>query len=1003
MKKTILTLFLLFTSVLFSIAQVHIVEGTVKDDIGVTLPGVSVRVKGTQIGTITDNDGKYRIRLPIANKTLIFSFVGMTTQEIKPQGNILNVTMQTDSKQLDEVVVVGYAGVKTKESIVGSVEQVKAKDLMVERPIESIDKMLDGMMTGVRVEENTGDPGAPVSIRIRGQSSLTQIASNAVVASSEPLYILDGVPLYDVSAPNDVDNMGDVKINPLALINPEDIESITVLKDASASAIYGANASNGVIIITTKKGEKGDTKFSLSSSTGISEPLSEFKYLNSQQYIELATEAINNSDFSETQKQDEIAALGSPDVNTNWFDLVSRTGVVYKNNLVFSGGGDSHVYRFSLNHLKNKSIGIGNQLERVTSTLKVNSDLNEKLSWDYKVGVSYLKKDVFNSFESISFAPTLSPYKEDGSFNDEPPFDRRMNPMAGIEQNEAWNKHLYVNGSTELLYKIVEGLDFRTAFGVDFDNGENYAYYSSENGSGYTRGGYITKSTKNNLKWISTSQLSYHKMLANHQISLLGGFEITDREQTYLRGTNSNLPFEKILELGISEKEDASVSSSKSSIGSISYFGKFEYNYKSKYYFSYSIRNDQASVFGGDSQKDNFSSYGASWIISKEDWFKDLTLPVTFLKIRGSYGSTGNSRIGTYAAYGLYQYDDSYMYDGLIGAQPYTAPNPHLTWEKTYKFNAALDFRLYDKVNFTVAHYINKTEGAISNLKIPMETGFSTVPVNVADMENSGWEFSASSTIINKEDFNWNASFNISTNKNIVTKLGNENPQFADLNYSSLGLFVGEDVNVILALRYAGVNPETGEAQYYLADGSITTDRSEANQMENREFVGNSTPDASGGFSTSIDYRNFTLSTALSFDIGGYVMLPWNSYLYSSDGEQILVHNQNVNQLDRWQEPGDITDIPQLSINNKPIKNTTRNLYDRTNIDVKYIALSYRVPKNIVEKIKLNQASISLNVNNIWTWYKVDKDVASDRNGLNELLHAYPMSRTYSIGIKFNF
>ncbi len=1002
MKKTILTLFLLFTSALFSIAQVHIVEGTVKDDKGVTLPGVSVRVKGTQIGTITDIDGKYKIRLPIANKTLIFSFVGMTTQEIKPQGNILNVTMQMDSKQLDEVVVVGYAGVKTKESIVGSVEQVKAKDLMVERPIESVDKMLEGMMAGVRVEQNTGDPGAPVSIRIRGQSSLTQIGSNAIVASSEPLYILDGVPLYDVSAPNEVDALGDVKINPLSLINPDDIESITVLKDASASAIYGANASNGVIIITTKKGKKGKVKFTFTSNTGLSQPLNKFKYLNSEQYIELASEAINNTDLTDIQKEEQIAALGSPDINTDWFDLMSRTGVITKNNLTFSGGSDSHTYRFSVNYLKNKSIGKGNELERISTRLNVQSDLTEKLKWDYSIGVSYLNKDIFDSFSSISTAPTISPYNEDGSFNNKSPFDYRMNPVAGLEQNEAWNKNFYINGSTKLSYQILKSLKFESTFGIDYNSGENYVFYSSQNGAGYTRGGYIGRTNKDNLKWISYSQLNYHKNFKeNHNVEALAGFQIEDRNQIVLRGSNKDLPFEKIRELGISDDESTSVSSSTSSVGSISYYGRLGYNFKSRYFINFNLRNDQATIFGGDSQIENFASVGASWVISKEKWFENLFKPVSFFKIRSSYGTTGNSRIGTYAAYGLYEYDNGYSYDGLIGAQPSASPNPHLTWEKNYKFNLAIDLKLYNKVNVSVERYINKIKGAISNLDIPLETGFEYVPVNVADMENSGWEFTLSSTIIDKEDFAWYANFNLSTNKNVVTSLGNDKPQFTDLNYSSLGLFEGQDVSVILALKYAGVNPETGEAEYILPDGTITSDTDEAKKSENRVFVGNASPDASGGFSTTFDYKNFSLSTLISYEWGGHVMLSYRAFDLNSDGARILLYNQSINQLDRWQQPGDVTEIPQLSLNNKPIKNTTRNLYDRTNVEIKNISLSYKIPSNIIEKLKIEQLALNVNVDNIWTWYRDNKD--QNKNGLAEVLYPYPIARTYSLGVNIKF
>ncbi len=1001
MKKTFLIVVCIFC-VFIANAQSHIVEGVVSDESGETLPGVTVLVKGSQIGTTTDIDGKYKIRVPIGSKIIVFSFIGMQTQEVKAVGNIINVVLHMSSKMLDEVVITGYGGIKSKESLVGSIEQINTTELNVERPIESIDKMIGGKIAGVFVEENTGDPGAPVSIRIRGQSSLTQIGSNAVVASSEPLYVLDGVPLYDVSAPNETSFLGDVKVNPLALINPEDIETISVLKDASASAIYGANASNGVIIITTKKGVKGKTKFTYSSNFGFQQPVAKFKYLNSEQYIELASEAINNSDLSAQNKLDEIAALGSPDINTDWFDLVSQTGIVAKNSLTFSGGGDKHTYRFSVNYLNNKSIGIGNNMERITASLKVNSDLSDKLKWDYSVTVSSLDKDNFGSFESIKFKPTLSPYQEDGSFSFEPDFRFLVNPLAALAQNEAWNKTFYVNANTGLQYQIIQDLRAEIKFGVDYNSSQNYVFYSKQNALGANRNGYISRANRHNMKWIAYGQLVYNKIIAtDHQINATAGYQMENRSINVLRGTNSNLPFEKLRELGISEKDDASINSTNSSNGTISYFGRLGYNYRSKYFASFSFRNDRASVFGGDQQADNFLSAGVSWIISKENWFEKFTNVVSYLKIRTSYGSTGNSRIGSYAALGLYTYSNRFIYDGLIGAQPSTGPNPYLTWEKNYKFNIALDLKLFDKVSITLERYVNNVKGAISNLDIPMISGFSSVPVNVADMRNSGWEMSISTTLIDKKDFSWHTNFNISSNKNMVTKLGNDMPQVIESSYSSLGLFVGEDVSMIRALRFAGVDSETGLAQYILADGSISSEYSEVKKYENRVAVGKSSPDFFGGLSTTIDYKQFSISTSISYEWGGYKMMPYNSFDLNSDGRQILLFNQSVNQLDRWQQPGDIATVPKLNINNNPIYNTTRNLFDKTNIRIRNISMSYRIPQQLIKKYGLTQVTITVNIDNIWTWYK-DKS-APGRNGIAELLYTYPIPRTYSLGLKVNF
>jgi len=998
-RKTLITLLTLLMLTVTTLAQERIISGTVKSEEGVTLPGATVRVASSQIGTTTDMNGKYKIRIPNNRSKLIFSFVGYQSQQKKVKDKkTINVTLKQESQEIKEVVCVGYGGVKSKESLVGSVDQVDAENLQSQRPVESVDKMLGGMMAGVRINNNSGDPGKPVEIRIRGQNSLKQITGNAMVASSEPLIVLDGVPLYDVSAPNEANDMVQEKVNPLAMINPEDIKSITVLKDASASAIYGANASNGVIIIQTKDGKKGKTKFNFSSHMGFSQPLNHFQFLNTDQYVTLAKEAMMNAGYSE---QDAMDQIGPTNVYTDWFDEVSRMGITNKNNLSFSGGKAGMNYRFSASYFDMRSIGKGNNMDRITTRLNLTADLSEKLQWNFILGVSSMKKDVFNAFQSISFRPNISPYKPDGSYNDNPPFDNLMNPLAGLAQNENWVKNFYTNGSTKLRYQILPSLKLSSTFGVDYNTKETYLFYSEKNAMGRKRGGYIARLNKNNLKWISFTQADYNLTIQeDHNLEALVGFQLENRDELVLKGTNADIPFEKIKELGISETENSKTRSNNSTFGTVSYYGRMSYNFKNTYHLSMNYRSDAASVFGGDQRRENFASIGASWVISREPWMEKLE-NVNLLKIRGSYGNTGNSRIGTYAAHGLYQYSDRYGYGGELGAQPFQPPNKHLTWEKNHKFNFAIDLGLYDCINISLERYINTTRGAITNMNVPLESGFTSIPVNAADMRNSGWEFSIRNQIIQKENWKWSLNFNVAANSNKILDLGNDQNFIAASSYNSAGLIIGEEVSSILALRYAGVNPENGEAQYYLNDGSITEDPDLANRPENRVIVGQSSPDLHGGLNTTLKYKNWTLSSMLSYEYGGNMMLPYNAFRFNSDGAQILIHNQSVNQMDRWQEPGDQTDIPRLSLDNVPVKNTTRNLFDRTHIHFRNISLSYRLPDKWVEKLKLDMLRINANVDNLGYWYKSDSNPS--RNGIAEYRYTYPVSRTFTLGLNVKF
>ena len=832
---------------------------------------------------------------------------------------------------------------------------------------------------------------------------MDQVFGSDMVASSEPLYILDGVPLYDSSEPNAVNiagsgSLSETRLNPLALIDPDDIETITVLKDASAAAIYGANASNGVILITTKRGERGKTKVSFNQTYSISNAIDPIQYLNSKEYVDITKETLLNSGYSQEAAEQ---AAGTADVYTDWMDLVLRTGSDYKANISISGGTRKTSFRFSGGYNKLDAISEGNDMERISTRMNLVSKLTDKLEMTYIMGFSTVKKNNFNVFGSFAFLPNLSPYNEDGSFNFSAPFDKQMNPLAGLAQNENWSKTEYFNSSMQLKYRVTSELNLSSTFGVDYTFGRSFLFNSKQNGSGNVRNGYIRDVRRKNRKWINFTQLDYSKTINDiHKLSGLVGFQIDDTKASNLAGSESNLPFEKIRQLGMADKADSDIKNSELSTGAISYYARLSYSLDNKYNFSANFRRDASSVFGGDSQKENFASFGASWLLHKESFLSSLDY-LDLLKLKVSYGKTGNSRIGSYAARGLYKYSTSDSYNGYIGANPSAAPNSHLSWEKNNKLNVGIDVGFFNRVSLGVEFYQNSIKDAIMSIQVPYESGFESISANVADMRNRGFELSVKAKNLTESELKWNTSFNISFNKNKVLRLANRMDKVSESTFSSTGIVEGRELGLIIGARVAGVDPDTGEQLWYLSDGTITTDSKKANEPENRVVIGNRNPDFQGGVTNNFSYKNFSFSFLISYDWGADIMLPYSSSYTMSDGRQVLIQNQSVNILDRWQKPGDITDIPKLSLTAYPGKTTTRFMYDKSNISFKSLALTYNLPKHIAKKLKLEGISLSSNISNIWTWYKDDAE--KGRNGIAEYRYTFPQARSFSFSLDVKF
>ncbi|WP_320053513.1 SusC/RagA family TonB-linked outer membrane protein [uncultured Acetobacteroides sp.] len=1002
-KRLVLFLFVLLIAFAAE-AQVRNVRGKVLDKNNQPIPGVNITLKGSKLASSTGISGEFLIKVSEANSKITFRMVGYKSQEVVVgKQNDLVVILEEENIQLQEAIVLGYGSKKSRESVVGAVEQISAKDLQVDRATESVDKMLEGRMAGILVENNSGDPGsASVSIQVRGQGSLTQVTSSDIVASSQPLFIIDGIPMLDASNPN-IDkafNQGVTQTNPLSLINPNDIETITVLKDAATSAIYGANAANGVILITTKKGKAGKATFNISQSFSVANVINSVKYLNTEDYVKLAIEAQVNSGIS---LEDAKLKAGATDINTNWYDLVLRQGFTSQTNMSVSGGSERTTYRFSAGYNNTKSVSKGNDLYRITSRLNLNTKLTDKLDFDAVFGFSMANKDVFSMFSgAFALKPNLSPYNADGTFNTNPPFDKAyVNPLAALAQNKNQKKDYNTNGNVSLTYHILKDLSFKTSMSVDYTNARTYVFNSKKNASGATSGGMIKDIYNSTFAWDNFNQLEWNKTFDDkHNVSVLAGMEISDKSSNGLRATEKNLPMEKLPIIGYGATENVDASASESSEGTISYYSRVGYSYDSKYNVSVNFRRDASSIFGGDVQAKNFASIGATWVLSKENWFPTDLVPLATL--RASYGSTGNSKIGTYSARGTYAYGSSYVYNGEAGAIPRSAPNLDLTWEQNYKLNIGFDASfLKSRIGITFDYYRNTVIGGIQSLYIPLESGFSTVSANTSDMVNEGFEFTLKTKNINSKDFKWRSNFNISSNSNRLTKLANNLDKLPPSSYSYNGLKLGKDVSSIYTARYAGVDPQTGTALWYLKDGTITTDGVLANKIENRVYAGKASPDFFGGFVNDFEYKDFTLSIVMSYNIGGKKTIPYSYLNTNSDGRQILIHNQTVNQLDRWTTPGQITDVPKLSLDNYVGYGSTRYLYDMTNINFKTLSLAYKLPSKWIKRIKIDNASINTQISNLAYWYK-DKKGGSG-NGIAEYRYGFPESRQITFGIDLRF
>lgn len=963
--KKILLIFLFSSLILGELFSQKTITGQVLlDSDKSSIPGVTVSVKGTSTGTITDLEGNYSLSVPEDAEFLIFSFVGMEKQEVSI-GNqtVINVFLIEETVDLGDVVVVGYS-TDSEKLISASFSTVNAEELQ-NVTLKTVDGVLQGKTPGVQITQNSGTPGGGMSVRLRGSSSIN--------AGNEPLYVVDGIPIT-------TGNYGQVGfsgqgINALSDINPDDIASVTVLRDASAAAIYGARATNGVILITTKRGANNETKVDFGYSYGIQQLPKERKLnlLNAQQWNEYRGTDVQN-------------------IDTDWLDEIFRNAPTTNVDLSVSGGNEKTKFYSSGTFYKQDGIVIGTSYDRLNYRLNIDHKINNFID----IGTNFAITRSFNKRvegdqslngplpNAISLPAIYPVFDEDGNYDESGPY---ANPVAIA--NEAINNTTSYRslGNIYANFKIAENLNFKTTWGADIYNLTEHSYDPPTTRQGAKYNGLGIEATSNVQQIVSNNVLQYIKSInKTHNFDILLGysFEINQYNSSYIEGID--FPHEE-LEYLASAGSIRSASASSSQSGIISYFGQFKYNYKYKYLFSATARYDGSSKFGANNKYGFFPAGSVAWRLSEEDFLKSVSL-ISEFKIRASMGLTGNDGIPSFSTISLYQ--GGANYGGESGISNIQLENPDLRWETTRQMDFGFDLAiLNERVSFVFDYYNNKTTDLLLARPLPLSSGFSSIMSNIGSLENKGLELAVTTVNIDS-DFNWTTTFNISGNRNKVLELYNNQP--IEGGRGNNRIEVGQPLGIFYGYNMLGVDPSTGLIVYEDVSGD--------NQIsdEDRTVIGNPNPKFTGGLNNSISFKGLEFSIFLQYVYGNDVYNGTRVYIESLQGDD----NQTTAILDRWEKPGDETYMPKIG----DLKVSSRFIEDGSFLRVKSINLSYNFPHTLSNKLKLNSLTVYASVQNAYTFTNYSgMDPEVNYSGDSDFVmgtdfFTYPQARSFNFGIK---
>jgi len=1019
MKRFLLTgiLSVFLTACLF--AQERTITGSVTSaDDKSALPGVNVLAKGSNTGGVTDSDGKFRISVPSGTTRLVFSFVGFTTKEVELGSQTsLEVVLETDVRQLSEVIVTGF-GQQLKRDVTGNIAKVTSNDLK-DMPVPTFDNALQGKAAGVVVNAGGGKLGQGIQIRVRGQSSVS--------ASNEPLYVIDGIPLTT----QDLGSFGGAT-NPLADINPQDIESLEILKDASSAAIYGSRAANGVVLITTKRGKAGRTNINFGAQYGFSEPSRAVRFLNAAEYRDYYLKAAANSDRIDgipTNDPDSYTAymqsffesqsLGVANADTDWGKAAFQNAPLNQYDLNLNGGSDKTSFFVSGQFLDQKGILIGNALQRVAGRM----NLEHRVSNKFKIGVNMgltrtLNQRVsgdrqFDNPMQMVALPPITPLTDPatGLPVGMPPGDISLpayyNPLINLG-NAYYNT--LVNRNISTVYgqlEIVKGLSFRSEFGVDLLNQQEELYYNSKTQRNFGAPLGLGQNLFTRVENYNTNNFfNYDLTTGKHTINLVAGtsYQQSQTKTNFIEGRDFPSDAYRMI-ASSARKTDGS--STETNFRFLSYFLRANYKFNDRYLLGISGRVDGSSRFGNDSKYGFFPAVSAGWVISEENFLANVDV-ISFAKLRASFGRTGNAEIGNFPARGLF---GGAGYAGNAGQAPTQLGNPNLSWETTDQWDIGLDYGiLNDRITGEIDYYQKNTTGLLLNVNVPGSTGFTTQVRNIGAMENKGVEF-----VLNTNnfvgDFKWNTSINMARNFNKVTNLGGQIIE-GGLNNMSRAV-EGEPLGTYFTAEYAGVDPENGNALWFrnttLADGTLDRTTTRTYNQAQRVVAGNPLPKWAGGVTNTFSYKGLELSVFFVAQLGQKLNFYGVGRFSSANGR--FEDNQTADQLNSWTPDNRNTDIPEARLFfNNGAQPSSRFIYDGGFVRLRNVTLSYNLPKSLIAKVRMNSARVFMTAQNLATFtnYKGwDPEVNAD-DIVGNIAQGYdfytsPQPRTITFGINVGF
>jgi TonB-linked SusC/RagA family outer membrane protein len=1032
MRKLLLLMLGVFLITAQLLAQNRTVTGKVTDENGNPVENASVVAKGfNQGGVITGPDGNFSISVPANITTLVISSINFQTTSVTIGNSPISVRMTQTNSSMDEVVVVGYQQ-RRKRDEAGAISTVNAKTIE-NRPNLSLDKALQGQAAGVFVQANNGIPGGAVNVRIRGIGS--------ILAGNEPLYVVDGVQI------NNRNDAAFTQSNPLAFLNPDDIESIDILKDAASAAIYGSSASNGVIIITTKKGKVGKPKVQLNAYAGMVTPLKKLETVNSQQLFQLRTEAVgraNNLAANDlavkrsvlnefrvtgattlTDKQADSAAAALP--TYDWQDAAFRNSSIQNYELSVSGGVDKTTYRVSASYTTQGAVVTNADYSRGGIKFDLGQVLSRKLTFNTSLALSSsVQKLPFSidastignpAFGAAGIWPINPIYNPDGTFYGIPIYTPsnlagtlNQNVIATTALNTGNQKTNQLVGNMSFDYKFTDWLSFRTFFGIDYRNLGARRVTDPRTADGFSRKGLTQTQIANNTRWNTYETLNFNKAFGRSRIDGLVGYEYINDTRYALSASGDGFPTYQFTYLN-NAANPVTIGESTSESRKNAVFSTVNYSFDQRYVLGLIGRYDGSSRFGADNRFGFFGGVKVAWNIDREAFMKSSRV-FNSLRLRASHGTTGNDQIGDFDALGLF--GGGGVYNGAAGIAYTQLANPNLKWEKNRTNNLGLDFALFrSRITGSVEVYDKKTSDLLLNQPLQSSTGFTAVAANVGKMSNRGIEVTIGADIIRSkkpDGLVWNMNFIWSYNKNKVLEL------YGGLNFLPIsqggtvpGNFpaaawvqVGQPFGVLYTQKYAGVNPATGRAMWYDSLGNLTY------QVANKDRqLGGSTliPLYQGGFRNTISYKHFSFEAFFQYEYGRY----------ENDGQvDFLLENiARINELtavydNRWTKPGQLTSFPRQNTvaesKNSGAQGGDRLWFKADYIRLKSLLITYDISSDLLKKMRLSSARFYIQGTNLWTisdWYSYDIEFSRTTTG--NPVGIIPQSKNFTVGIQLGF